>query len=267
MRAAFNVVVIGIVAAAVCALAACNDERRYLGEGGVYQVALDEDTQAAFSDDEAALFIVETRIELPFREPSETTLMDLRQAGRNVDDLPFRRMPWIERGDAELEIDFTLINFEDREVQVAVIVNGFNEFHEYVPGVSVIDEEPVADFSQWERLYRLEPMERMHRTIREEELDEVAVDLATVVNGAPNSQEVVYFENKSADDERSRPFIPAVIPGLCGFRLGLRADQAARVLLEASVRVRDIEGKLADADQDMLVARPEQFAPVTPSDE
>jgi hypothetical protein len=39
------------------------------------------------------------------------------------------------------------------------------------------------------------------------------------------------------------------------------------VLLEASVRVRDIEGKLADADQDMLVARPEQFAPVTPSDE
>jgi len=174
-------------------------------------------------------------------------------------------MPWVSRGQVELEVDYRLMSFEDREVQVAVILNGFNEFHEYMPGVTVIDDEAVADFSQWERLYALSPMEALDGTIREEELDEVAVDLATVVNGAPNSQEVVYFENKSATDERNRQYIPEVIPALVGIRLGLRAEQAASVLLEATVRVRDIDGKLADDDEPRLQAHPEPFTPITAS--
>jgi hypothetical protein len=168
----------------------------------------------------------------------------------------------VEREDLGVQVDFVLYNLDDEERQVAVIVNGFNEFHEYVPGVTVIDDEAVVDYAQWEKLYELAPQQRMARTLREEDFDEMAVDLATVVNGAPNSNEVVYYENKSGEDPRAEPYIPEVIPGLVGFRLGLRATAAANVLLEATVRVRDSNERLVEEGGEVLEARPEPFAPV-----
>jgi hypothetical protein len=246
---------------------ACTDERRYVGEDGLYQVALDSDTMAAVEAEDAQVFIVERRVELPVKPPSETALEDLYQAAGEFENLPFPRLPWIESGDIAVQVDFTLTNLGDAEREVAVIVNGFNEFHEYNPGVTVIDDEPVADYAQWERLYELAPLSRITRSIREEEFDEMAVDLATVVNGAPNSNLVVFFENKSPSDERSQPFIPEIVPGLMGFRIGLRATAAARVLLEASVRVRDVESFLAEEDEEPFMVQPELFAPVAAEEE
>jgi hypothetical protein len=238
---------------------ACADERRFAG--GVHQVALTEDTPAAFTLEDAQLFVVETRIELPIRRPPDIALQDLRQAADSYDDLPYRRLPWVERGDVEVEIDFSLTNLDDESRQASVIVNGFNEFHEYVPGVIVVDDEATAEFAQWERLYALGPRERIERTIREEQLDEVAVDLATVVNGVDNPNNVVFFENQSATDERNREFIPEVVPGLAGLRLGLRATEAGNLLLEATVRVRDTADRLASEGEEPFRARPEPFMP------
>jgi hypothetical protein len=246
--------------------AGCIEERRYIGDG-LYQVALTESTAPAFEGEDGALFIVEQRVELPVRVPTDIALQDLSEAASRFEGLPFPRMPWVERGDLGIEVDFTLSNLDDAERQVAVIINGFNEFHEYMPGVTVIDEEPTADFSQWERLYELEPRQRIDGTVREEDFDEAAVDLATVVNGAPNSNAVVFFENKSSRDERSRAFIPEVIPGLCGFRLGLRATGAGRIVLEATVRVRDAGDRLADEQDEPFMVMPAPFVPVAAEEE
>jgi hypothetical protein len=188
-------------------------------------------------------------------------LQDLRQAAESYDDLPYRRLPWVQRGDVEVEVDFSLTNLDDETHQASVIVNGFNEFHEYVPGVIVVDDEATAEFAQWERLYELGPRERIERTIREEQLDEVAVDLATVVNGADNPNNVVFFENQSGSDERNREFIPAVVPGLMGLRLGLRGREAANLLLEATVRVRDTADRLASEGEEPFRTNPEPFMP------
>jgi hypothetical protein len=247
--------------------AACTEERRFLGDGAPYQVALTENTAPAFASDEGALYVVEQRIELPIRVPTELALRDLNEAASGFPGLPFPRMPWVERDDVAIEVDFTLANLDGAERQVAVIINGYNEFHEYMPGVTVIDEEPTADFSQWERLYELAPDERIDDTVREEEFDEAAVDLATVVNGAPNSNEVVFFENKSSRDERSRAYVPPVVPGLCGFRIGLRATAAASILLEATVRVRDAGDRLAAMSAEPFAVRPAPFMPVTVEEE
>jgi hypothetical protein len=208
--------------------------------------------------------VVEERIELDVAAPTDLALEDLRVAADSFEGLPYPRLPWVERDDLGIQVDFVLDNLDDQEREVAVIVNGFNEFHEYMPGVTVIDDEAVVDYAQWERLYQLEPQQRMARTLREEDFDEVAVDLATVVNGAPNSNEVVFFENKSSDDPRAEPYIPAVIPGLVGFRLGLRANAAANLLLEATVRVRDRSERLIDDGEQVLEAMPEAFVPVAP---
>jgi hypothetical protein len=256
---------LAIIVALACAASACAEERRYVGDG-VYTVAITEDTAPAFETEEGAVYIVERRIDLPISNPTDSVLADLQQ-GAEGRELPFPRLPWVERGDVETQIDFTISSLDGEARQIGVVVNGYNEFHEYVPGVIEIEDEPVPNFSQWEDLFELGPFERITGTVREDELDEVAVDLATVVNGAPNSNAVVYFENQSSDDSRSQPYIPSVVPGLVGVRIGLLALEESVVVLEATIRVRDVNGKLADDGQRVLMPMPEVFMPVTEEDE
>ena len=253
-----------IAIAAAAAAGGCNDDRRYLGPNGVYQVALTMDTPAAFTAGEDSIYIVERRIELPVRRPSDLELNDLRSSASRFAKLPFPRLPWVTKGDLELQVDFTLENLDNQAHEVAVTLNGFDEFFEYQPGVQIIDEALVPDYSEWERLYKLKPKERITRSIREEDVDEAAVDLATAVNGAPNSNEVVFYENKSYDDPRAKPYIPKVIPGLMGMRIGMRATGAGQILLEASVRVRDVAERLAGSGEAVFRVHPQLFMPVAP---
>jgi hypothetical protein len=260
-----NVPGIGLCCALASAALGCGDERTYIGDGGGYHVELMADAVPTFVGERGeTLFIVEQRIEVPVIAPTSAELADLGQAAARYPGLPFPRLPWVARGALAIEVDFALENLTESEQQIAVIANGFNEFHEYQPGVVVIDEQPTPDYAQWEWVYKLAPRKRVGRTIREDEFDEMAVDLATVVNGAPNSNQVVFFENNSSDDPRNQPFIPPVIPGLCGFRLGMRTTSAASATLDASVRVRDVAGLLAEPDDDVLLVQPQVFTPIAP---
>lgn len=256
---------IAIMMALAGVLIGCAEERRYVGDG-VHTVVITEDTAPVVETEEGALYIVERRIDLPISNPADSVYADLAQ-GAQGRDLPFPRLPWVERGDVETQIDFTISSLDDEAHDIGVIVNGYNEFHEYVPGVIEIEDEPVPQFSQWERLYDLDPGQRITGTIREDELDEAAVDLATVVNGAPNSATIVYFENKSGEDPRAKPFIPSVIPGLVGVRIGLLALEQANVVLEATIRVRDVNDKLAGDGEVVMMPMPEEFMPVVPEEE
>jgi hypothetical protein len=253
-----------MICALACALCGCGDQRVYLGDGKLYQVALTPSTPPVFASRDGALYMVETRASLPLRQPSPTELHDLQMGVRAWKHLPFSRLPWIERGDEELQVDFSLSNLDDTSHDVDVVINGANEFDEYFPGVAVVANNPVPMHAQWERTYTLAPKSRQAHTVREEELDEAAVDLATVVNGAPNPDEVVYFENKSSSDPRSQKYIPAVIPGLIALRLGLRATQTGQILLEATVRVRDVAGKLAQSGDTLLHVTPRAFHAMPP---
>jgi hypothetical protein len=260
-----NVPGIGLCCVLASVVLGCSDERTYIGDGGGYHVEIMADAMPTFVGERGeTLFIVEQRIEVPVIAPTAAELSALERAAADYPGLPFPRAPWLERGELAIEVDFVLENLTDSEQQIAVIANGFNEFHEYQPGVVVIDEEPTPDYAQWEWVYKLAPRQRVGRTIREDEFDEMAVDLATVVNGAPNSNQVVFFENNSSDDPRNQPFIPALIPGLCGFRLGMRTTSAAGATLDASVRVRDTEGLLADSEDEVLLVQPQAFTPVAP---
>jgi hypothetical protein len=178
--------------------------------------------------------------------------MQALYAGAAGLNLPFPRLPWARRGDYRVEIDFAIYNLDDAPVDMALVLNGINEFNEYDPGVIIDDDDIIPEFASWERFLELEPYERVTGTIREEELDEVAVDLATVANyGATidpavypntpplNPNQVVYFENHSSTDVRSIPYIPAVIPALAGVRMGIRTLGAANVVVEYTVRITD----------------------------
>jgi hypothetical protein len=255
-----------LVLAGLSFTTACSDERTFVGAGGVHAFAMTEATPAFIAGEDATLYMVESRVMLPIEAPSEEEL------GRLSEEIgtghPFPRRPWVSRGDLAIEIDWTMSNLEDQRIRADLTINGINEFHEYAPAAQVVDDEVVIDFSQWERTMELEPLERRQGTIREEELDEVTVDLATVVNGAPNSHMIVYFESQSATDPRSQMYIPSIIPGLTGVELMIRSfgcgGMACRIVVEATIRVRDTSGKLTTDPQrlwELPVAMP--FIPMT----
>lgn len=263
-----------LVLALAASLGACNADRRYVSPPGspTWQLAFPPDAPPFFSGEEITVFVVEQRIELPLRPPTAEQMSALDD-GDPADFAPYPRRPWAQRGDYEVELDFTLSNLADTRQHIAVTLNGINEFHEYVPGVTVIGDDQFVDFAGWERTYDLGAGERIHVTIREEELDEVAVDLATVVNGAPNSNQVVFFQNQSAHDARSRMYIPPIVPALVGVRLGMRieagedATTAPPAALEATVRVRDPADKIVGAGEERwTLPQPALFAPVTPEE-
>lgn len=230
---------------AAAALAACNPQD-YTGVGGVYSFAIDENVTPLLMAEDTAFYFVESRIELPIQRPTQAEFQAL---GPNP-PAPFPRWPWVQRDDLPFQVDWGITNLTEEPVVVTVTLNGVNEFHEYMPSFTVDDDDVVVGYSQWEKKLALEPFETRNGTIREEELNEVAVDLATVVNGAPNANEVVYFENQSDHDPRAKPYIPKIIPGLVGFRLGLQTNDTTRLVIEATVRARDLEGKLADPEEE-----------------
>lgn len=242
----------------VLALASCADHD-HVGEVPFYQFAIEETTPAFFEGEDASFFLVEQRVELTLDPPSDSEMADLSAEA----PAPFPRMPWARKGDYAIEIDWALINLDDRAHRVLVAFNGINEFHEYVPGVQEGEEEIIPDLSQWERTIELGPLERRFGTVREAELEEVAVDLATVVNGAPNANQVVHRDNHSATDPRSQMYVPEVIPALVGVRaaLGMSGSAPGNIVLELTVRVRDEEDKIVDFEDAWELPEPTPFTP------
>lgn len=254
--------IIGLSACAAL-LSGCLVEQRYVtpDEGGPWSLAIEEDTPAYITSEDGNVYLVEQRIPIEFRRPTDEDRAALATQAMDVDPAPFPELPWLQRGDIEIQVDWTLSNLSEDTVTTSLIINGANQFHEYNPGIQVVDDELQIDYSQWERTYRLEPMERRSGTVREEELDEVAVDLATVIN-SPNPNQIVYFENQSFNDRRSQMYMPDVIPALVGLRVGLRSQQAAPILLELTVRVRDVRGVLVQGeDEPWMAPQPALFGP------
>ncbi len=239
-------------------LPACLEEQRYdvVGE----TVELTADAQPTFvTEDDDPIFRVDRPFSLRITPPTQADLDRLATgaAGRN---LPFPRLPWVALHDLDLQLDYAITNRGAQPIVALVTLNGVNEFFYYAPG--------PEDLHQWERRIALPPGARVNGTDTELELDEVAIDLATVVNGAPNSNLVVDAQSQSGRDPRVQAYIPAVIPGLVGVRAGLETTRAENLTLEISIRVQDHGDratKRGEARWELPAAQ--AFTPIVPEDD
>ena len=239
---------------AACA-AGCVEEQRYHVVDETVQLTADAQPAYVTEDDEP-VYRVDRAFSLRLTAPSSAALTRLAAEAQGR-MLPFPRLPWVTLHDLDLQLDWALTNEGSVPLVAMITLNGVNEFHYYAPG--------PENFHQWERRVAVAPGQRVHGSVTELELDEVAIDLATVVNGAPNSNLVVEARSQSSRDERVRAFIPAVIPGLVGIRAGLETGAAVPLTLELSIRVQDHGDRAAkrgEARWEIPAAQP--FVPVVP---
>lgn len=222
------------------------------------RVAMNGSVAPIYDDGELTIYEVKAPFQLPIIAPSDDTRRDLQRQGTE----PYGAEPWVYNDQVEVQISWVISNLDAETHNVELVVDPWNEFGRYWPGVTVIDEEEgeaLPNLSGYDRLMEIpgtsEPGEaRVHGVITFANMRELAIDFATVINiiqnPPPEEDDGSYgaatlvnhafdIHNSSENDPLVRSYIPEVIAGLTGFDFGLRSFEPVNVALEIVVEVVD----------------------------
>jgi hypothetical protein len=207
---------------------------------------------AYYSDQELTMYEAQLPVQLPVRKPTQQDLMGLPG---NV--APYPRQPYLLDSDETVEVRYTVSNLDDQQHVVELLLDPWNEFVRYRPGVTVVnDEETVPNFSGFDKFLVVPGKGRVVGTITADDTREMSVDLATAQNimAMPPDAMAAFsatglmnrafnLQNRSTDnDPVLSPWIPKVIAGLTGFDLGIRTYEPANVAIEITTDVTDLNG-------------------------
>jgi len=240
------------------------------------QVAMNPAVAPVYDDGELTLYEVRLPVALPILAPSAADRD--RLAGEPVD--PYGRMPWVTLDDVRVQLSWTLTNLDDAPHTVEVLVDPWNEFARYFPGLQLVDAdngEYLPNVSGLDYLYLLAPRSegersRLHGVYTFDDMDEMARDFATVMNlienpppplaGAEGDATLVYvnhafaFQNHSDRDPLVRRWVPEVVPALTGFDVGLRTTEPATIAIELVIELVDRGAGRVETDGGALLEPP-----------
>jgi len=252
---------IGLTPVALIALACGGNEVQHIDPQAL---AMTDQTAAFYSDGELEIFMVQAPVQLPVRAPSRSERDALDGAIG-----PFERHPWVTTADVGVQVTYTLANLDKEDHSVKVIVDPWNEFGKYVPGVSGEGDEAIPNLSGIERMYDLPGVgsgrpSRASGVFTYNDMDELATDFATVIDilrdGAlepmampmggqmeedPRVQLVnhtFYVDNRAGTTPYTDKYTPKTIPALVGFDIGLQTNEAVNVAIEYSLEIVDRNG-------------------------
>jgi hypothetical protein len=230
------------------------------------QVGLTPDVKPIFDDGETQLFEVKRGMQFPILEPTAEQAAAL--ASQAVE--PYGRMPWVTNKDSKVQLTWTLSNLDDQEHVVEVLVDPWNEFGRYYPGMTLTNAEEQKfqpNSSGIDHYYVLDPSSagdssRRHGTFTFDDMNEMAIDFATVQNmikfppplpgGVQEDPDMmtdplpVYANhafnliNHSYNDILIAPYIPQVIAGLTGIDFGFRTTEKATIALDIQIEIVDL---------------------------
>lgn len=246
--------------AALCAGCGSQDQEQNLP---LLQVGMTAEVAPLYDDGELQIFEVKKGVAFPILAPSDLTRGELNQL--HVE--PYGRRPWVTTDDVEVQLSWTLSNLDDRAHDVELLVDPWNEFARYYPGLQLTDadnQEYLPNLSGIDQRYAVGPSSsgdasRVHGTYTFADLKELATDFATVMNllknpppgeaDADDDPTVVYAnhafhrQNRSYRDALTQAWVPDVIAGLTGLDVGFRTSEPANLAIEVAIEVVDQNGK------------------------
>jgi hypothetical protein len=259
--------VVGLGLAAACSNGGSADQ-----VDGPLDVAMSNAVQPSYSDGNITLYDVYQAVALPIRRPTQSP-------GAAPKGTPYPHAPYILASDESLEVHFVISNLESTTQNVWLLVDPWNEFVQWKPGVTVVSDEETDPNYGYDTEYSIPAYSRVEGTLLTDDLQEIATKLATVENylasptamaaeadaGGDNSLDptevcnnIFNPQNRSnSSDPVYTPWIPPVIAGLTGFNIGLRVEDEAdsdstaaydggsaapTLSLEISVDIQDLSG-------------------------
>jgi hypothetical protein len=236
-----------------CVMVACSGE----GEKEVLPpvvIGMLETAPPIYDDGEEQIFQVTREVRLPYRRADDGE----RPSGKAD---PYPRPAFHVTADSRVTIRFTLSNLENKQHDVALLIDPWNEFVRYVPGVSAGREDSVLpNFSGIERSFVLPPMGRVEGIITPDDMIELAADLTIAMSlqkrpppadgnfgGAILYNRTFNVQNRSSEpDPVLRDWMPAsrdTIAAVTGFDAGLRTSEAAKIAVELVIDIEDLHGE------------------------
>jgi hypothetical protein len=213
-------------------------------------LGMEGDTPATYDDGQQQIYQVTREVRLNFRRHEDSE----RPQG---DAPPYRRPPFHVASQSRITVRYTLTNLEDKQHIVELLVDPWNEFVRYVPGVQQDDEETIPNFSGIDKFFVLPPKARIEGIFTPDDMVEVAVDLTTAmrIQSTPPNDESAFagaglynrafnIQNRSSEpDPVLAPYMPlGPVAAIIGFDLGLRTYAQAKIAVELVIDVEDLEG-------------------------
>ncbi|HVU03094.1 MAG TPA: hypothetical protein VHE30_15140 [Polyangiaceae bacterium] len=269
-----NLLVFALLPCSLLATACGGDDVRHLDP---QSLAMDDKVAPFYDDGELALYETQIHVQLPIVKPTDGQLQALRATAVK----PFKRHPFLTADQVAVQVSWTLTNLDKDGHDVAVVIDPWNEFGRYVPGISGTGEDAQPNLDGIWELYELpgtaDPRpSRIVHTFTYEDMNELATDFATAINILENVQpppadammddprvglvnHVFDVQNRSGNDPFTDRYRPGVIPGLLGFDLGLLTREPANVALEFSLEIIDRSGDriIAEDSSDKPFVAPE----------
>ena len=250
------------------------------------QLGMSSDMAAVYDDGQMQTYEVKLPVPFPVIAPTSAELAGLQ--GNAVE--PYGRQPWVLKSDVQYQITWTLSNLDPDTHNVELLVDPWNEFGMYWPGMAVTNaqrQEQSPNLSGIDILMEVPgttrgAASRRFGTFTVQDMDELAIDFATVLeiiksvpppvpgsNATDNPaiglvNHAFARENRSYKDPLVAKYIPKVIAGLTGITLGMRTYEPANVAIEIVVEVVDKgSGKVVQRDQSYaIIAPPTNFVTV-----
>jgi hypothetical protein len=224
---------------------------------------------AYYSNGNLTLYEAQTPVELPVRQPTGAELAALGPAPSGT---PYPRAPYLRAEDESVEVQYVITNTDEPDAStgpngdgsqtVWLLIDPWNEFVRYRPGVTVVDDDETVPNLGYDLGFVVPPSARIEGTITADDMREISIKLASTENLLASSQaaqsasasdnslsatvlanHIFDQENRSnSGDPLFTPWIPPVIAGLTGFDLGLRTSGPANIAVQIIVEVQDLNG-------------------------
>jgi hypothetical protein len=228
------------------------------------QVGMTKAVPPIYDDGEMQIYEVKKGTSFPILAPTDATRGELNQIAME----PYGRRPWVTSEDLEVQVTWTISNLDEEEHVVELLVDPWNEFGRYYPGLQLTDPdegEYMPNFSGIDKRYIVAGIgdaegSRAHGTYAFADLEEMATDFATVMSlikdppvSADDAEEedptvtytnhAFHWQNRSYNDVLVQQWVPATVAGLTGLDLGFRTYEPANIAIEVAVELVDKNGK------------------------
>jgi hypothetical protein len=269
---------------------ACSQSSDYQTQGPI-DLGMTSSMAAYYSDENTTLYEAQTPVALPVKAPTGTL-------GATPAGTPYSHAPWLTASDESIEVHYTISNLDSQQYSVWLLIDPWNEFVRWDPGVTIVDDEDTEPNWGYDQEFVLPGMSRITGTLTTDDMQEIATKLAAVENmlasaqamagdGGPTNDggdtnesvtgmvdgydptsvanNIFNPQNRSnSGDALYNQWIPPVIAGLTGFDLGLRTESAANIEVEITIDVQDVNGNRfvqADTNAAQLGVPPMTLSP------
>lgn len=251
------------------------------------QVGMTSDMEPVLEGDEFSLYEVKLPVRLPIRAATEGEMANAY--ANRVEPYPHR--PTALPADYRVQVTWVLTNLDDVPHAFEFLLDPWNEYGRYWPGMQVVDAErgevlpnlSGIDFHREIGPRSAGESSRMHGTLTYDDFDELAIDFGTVMNIIQNVpppdpedrdalspvalvNHAFHIGNRSTKSPLTRRFIPSMIAAITGFDIGLRTREPANLALEFVVELAELDSerdRVLDEGEPMERARPEPTEHIT----